>query len=107
MSPLALVTSFSIVCALLYVFACKPVLRALEDRRRRISQGLADDEEMNSARAAIEDERRQIIEAAQADAIRIIEEARTVAARVKERETRLALAAVDQIMRETHGRWPN
>jgi F0F1-type ATP synthase membrane subunit b/b' len=106
MNPLALVISFTIVGALLYVFACKPVLRALEERRR-IAQGLANDEEINAARAAIEDERRQVIAAAQADAIRIIAEARRVAARVRERETRLALAAMDQIMRETTGRWPN
>src|SRR5216117_93065 len=40
----AQVISFSIVCALLYWLAYKPVLQMLEERRKQIAQGLANTE---------------------------------------------------------------
>src|SRR5689334_5997468 len=95
---LAQVISFSIVCALLYVLAYKPVLRMLEERRRQIALGLANTEKINAALAAIEEQRRQSIAAAHADAGRIVAEARGVAARVKEREAQSARAAAEQIV---------
>ena len=71
----AQVISFSIVCALLYWLAYKPVLRMLDERRKQIAQGLANTEKINAALAAIEDQRRQTIAHAQADATRLVAEA--------------------------------
>jgi len=98
----AQVISFSIVCALLYWLAYMPVLRILEERRRLIAQGLANTEKINAALAAIEDERQQTIAQAKAEAMRLVAEARGVAARVKEQETRRALAAAEQIVVKAH-----
>jgi len=92
------VVSFSIVCALLYWFAYKPVLRMLEERRRQIAQGLANTEKINAALAAIETQRREIMTAARTEAARLIEEARGVARRVKEQETQRAVAAAEQLV---------
>ena len=94
----AQIVSFSIVCAVLYWFAYQPVLRILETRRQQIAQGLANTETINAQLAAIAEERRQTIAAAQAEATRVIAEARDMAARLRERETQRAAAAAEQIV---------
>lgn len=94
----AQIVSFSIVCAVLYWFAYQPVLRMLDTRRQQIAQGLANTEKINAQLAAIADERRQAMAAAQAEAATVIAEARDVAARLRDRETRSAAAAAEQIL---------
>jgi F-type H+-transporting ATPase subunit b len=95
---MAQIISFSIVCALLYRLAYKPVLRMLEERRQQIAQGIANTEKINAALAAIESERRDIVASAHAEATRIVATARTVADRLKEQEAQRAAAAANQIM---------
>jgi F-type H+-transporting ATPase subunit b len=99
---IAQMISFTILCVLLYALAYKPVLKVLAARRRQIAQGLANTEKINAALAAIEEERRQIIVGAQAEATRVIVEARGVAARVREQETQRAVAAAEQIVLKAH-----
>src|SRR5689334_13164974 len=74
----AQVISFSIVCALLYWLAYKPVLRMLEERRKQIAQGLANTEKINATLAGIETQRQEVMTAARAEAARLIEEARGI-----------------------------
>jgi F-type H+-transporting ATPase subunit b len=95
---IAQVISFSIVCALLYRLAYKPVLRMLEERRQQIAQGIANAEKINAALAAVESERRDVLASAHAEATRIVATARTVADRLKEQEALRATAAANQIM---------
>jgi F-type H+-transporting ATPase subunit b len=45
---IAQIISFCIVCALLYRFAYRPVLAMLEERRRRIAEGLANAENIKA-----------------------------------------------------------
>ena len=94
----AQVISFSIVCALLYWFAYKPVLRMLEERRQQIAQGLANTEKINAALAAIETQRKEAMTAARAEATRLIEEARGIASRVREQETQRAQVNAEQLV---------
>jgi F-type H+-transporting ATPase subunit b len=94
----AQVISFSIVCALLYWLAYKPVLRMLEQRRQQIAQGLANTEKINAALAAIDSQRKETMTAARAEATRLIEEARGIARRVSEQETQRAQAAAEQLV---------
>ena len=94
----AQVISFSIVCALLYWLAYKPVLRMLEERRQQSAQGLANTEKINAALAAIETQRKEAMTVAQAEATRLIEEARGIARRVTEQETQRARAAAEQLV---------
>ena len=94
----AQVISFSIVCAVLYRFAYKPVLRMLEERRQQIAQGLANTEKINAALAAIETQRKEAMTAARAEATRLIEEARGIARRVGEQETQRAQVAAEQLV---------
>jgi F-type H+-transporting ATPase subunit b len=94
----AQIISFCIVCALLYFFAYKRVLTMLEQRRERISEGLADAEKSKAQLARAEAERQEILVQANAQANGLIEEAHQAAARVQERETQRAVAAAEDII---------
>src|ERR1700739_329575 len=84
---LAQIVSFSIMCAVLYRWAYKPVLKMLEERRRVIALGQANAEQMKAELARTEAQRQGVIQEARFEANRMIEEAHAVAARVRERET--------------------
>ena len=104
---LAQILSFSIVCAVMYLLAYKPILRILEARRQQIATGLANAEKIKAELARIEVERRNVLTKADAEGKQLIEEARAAAARVQAAETQKAIAAAEQILvraRETAAR---
>src|SRR6201981_1676228 len=95
---LAQIISFCIVCALLYRWAYRPILRVLAERRRQIAQGLANTEKIKAELARTEAQRQEVMLGANAEANKNIEEAHAAAARVRERETQKAIAAAEQII---------
>ena len=95
---IAQIISFSIVCVLLYLFAYKPVLRMLAQRRQLIAQGLANSEQIKAELAKTESQRQTVIAQANVEADHLGEEARAAAARLREQETQKAIAAAEQIM---------
>jgi F-type H+-transporting ATPase subunit b len=95
---LAQTISFSIVCAVLYALAYKPILRMLAARREQIASGLANAEKIKAELARIEAERLEILAAAGAEARRLIDEAREAAVRAGAVETRRSMAAAEQIV---------
>jgi F-type H+-transporting ATPase subunit b len=95
---IAQIVSFSIVCAVLYRFAYKRVLRVLEERREQIAQGLANTEKIKVELAKTEAQRRELMLEASVQANKLIEEARAAAGRVQEQETQKAIAAAEQII---------
>lgn len=95
---IAQIISFSIVCALLYRFAYRPVLKMLDERRQEIAQGLANSEKIKAELARTETLRHEVIVQANAQATQLIEEARAAAARLQEQETQKAAAAAEQII---------
>jgi F-type H+-transporting ATPase subunit b len=94
----AQIVSFSIVCAVLYLLAYKPILRMLEARRQQIASGLANAEKIKAELARIQAERLDVLTKADAEGKQLIEEARAAAARVQAEETRQAVAAAEQIL---------
>ena len=94
----AQIISFSIVCALLYRFAYRPVLKMLEDRRQQIALGLANAEKIKAELAQTADHRQEVLAEANAQANRLIEEGHLAAARVREQETQKAIAEAEQII---------
>jgi F-type H+-transporting ATPase subunit b len=94
--------SFGIVCAVLYVFAYKPILRMLEARRQQIAGGLANAEKIKAELARIHEERRVALAAADAEGQRLIEEARGAAARVGAEETQKAMASAELLLARAH-----
>lgn len=95
---LAQVISFSIVCALLYRFAYRPVLAMLATRRDLIAQGLANTERINATLAAIDVQRDAVLTQARDEAARLIEEGRVVAKRIRQQEADRAIAMADRIV---------
>ena len=57
---IAQIISFCIVCALLYRFAYRPVLAMLEERRKRIAEGLANAEKIKAELAQTEAKRQEM-----------------------------------------------
>jgi F-type H+-transporting ATPase subunit b len=95
---IAQIVSFCIVAFLLHKFAYKKVLGVLEERRQRITQGLANAERIKKELADTETARQEVLAKANAEANRLIEEARAAAARVQEAETQKAIAEAAQII---------
>src|SRR5256884_2723971 len=92
------VINFLIVAGVLVVFAYRPILQVLEERRRRIAEGLANAEKIKQELARTEAARQEVLNQANLQANKLIEEARAAAARVQEQETRKAIAAAEQIV---------
>ena len=76
---LAQILNFSVVAILLWKFAFKPVLATLDERQKRISDGLKYAEEMQAKLARTQADSAAIIKAAQLDAQKAIDEARKAA----------------------------
>jgi F-type H+-transporting ATPase subunit b len=90
--------SFAIVCAALYWFAYRPVLRMLESRRQQIAQGLANTEKINAALASIEAQRASVIAEARDQSARMLADTREAAKRLQEQETQRAKATAEHIV---------
>jgi F-type H+-transporting ATPase subunit b len=112
------VLNFTIVLVLLYAWAYKPIINALENRQKKIAQGIEDARIAAEARANAEKDAREIIAKAQAEANQKVREAteraeaagrevmaQTEAAAAKAREDALAEAALerDRILSDVRG----
>ena len=92
------VISFLIVAALLYLFAYKPILAVLEERRQKIAESLANAEKIKQDLASAQVKVQEILSEANAKGDKLIEEARQSAAKVLEQETQKAIAAANDIV---------
>src|SRR2546429_4395448 len=95
---LSQVISFCIVAFLLRRFAYKPILAVLEDRRRKIEEGMLNAEKIRKELAEAEKRYQEILAKANADAQRMIDEARESSAHLAERKQQEAIAAAEQIV---------
>jgi F-type H+-transporting ATPase subunit b len=95
---IAQMISFIIVAGALTLFAYKPILNVLDERRKRIAEGLANAEKIKQELARTEAARQEVLNQANLQANKLIEEARAAAARVQELETQKAVAAAEQII---------
>ena len=95
---LSQVVSFCIVAFLLRRFAYKPILGVLEERRRRIEEGLINAEKIKKELAEAEKRYQEILAKANADAQKMIDEARASSAHLAERKEQEAIAAAEQII---------
>jgi len=112
------VLNFLVLIVLMYAFAYQPILKMLDDRKKKIAQGLEDARVAAEARANAEKEAREIIAKAQAEANQKVREATDraeVAAKevmaeaeadaAKAREAALADAALerDRVLSDVRG----
>ena len=99
---LSQVISFSIVAFLLRRFAYKPILAVLEERRRRIEEGLINADKIKKELAEAEKRYQEIVAKANADAQKMIDEARESSAHLAERKQQEAIAGAEQIVAKAH-----
>ncbi len=90
--------AFVVVALLLKKYAYQPILTLLEERRRRIAEGMANADKIKQELSSAEVARKQVLENANVQANKMIEEARTAAAQVQERESQKAMAQAEQIL---------
>src|SRR5438105_8585809 len=95
---LSQVISFAIVAFLLRRFAYKPILAVLEDRRRRIEEGLINADKIKKELAEAEKRYQEIVAKGNIDAQKMIDEARESAAHLSERKQQEAITAAEQII---------
>lgn len=90
--------SFSIVAFLLHRFAYKPILTVLEERKKRIAEGLANADKIKLELASAQAKAQEILTQAGAQGNKMIEEARASAAKVLEIESQKAIATANDII---------
>src|SRR3989442_4213103 len=95
---LSQVISFLVVALLLRRFAYKPILAVLEERRRRIEEGLINADKIKKELADAEKRYAEILAKANADAQKMIDEARESSTHLAERKQQEAIAAAEQII---------
>src|SRR5688500_10085561 len=95
---LSQVVSFIIVAVVLRIYAYKPILAVLEERRQRIAEGLLNAEKIKQQLAEAEQRHAEILAKANEQAQKMIDEARESAAHVGERKQQEAIAAAEQII---------
>jgi len=92
------IISFSIVAFLLQKFAYKPILTVLEERRKRIAEGLANAEKIKQQLADSEKRYEEILTKANAEAQKMIEEARASAQVLADKRNQQAINEAEQII---------
>lgn len=90
--------NFTILLIVLRLFLYKPVLRLLDDRRRRIQEGLDRAEQAESQASASEHEAREAIEQAQREARDLMQQAQEAAAQLRAQLEERARADAEQIV---------
>jgi F-type H+-transporting ATPase subunit b len=86
------VVSFLVLFAVLYKFGIKPVTATMEERNKKIEQGIKDAEAMHAKLAAAQQESAAIVKKAQTEATRVIEEARKTEKDFVDRQSQEATA---------------
>jgi F-type H+-transporting ATPase subunit b len=99
---IAQTVSFSIVCALLYWLAYRPILTMLAARREQIATGLANAAKIKAELDKTEAQRQVVLTQAHEESTRLIEEAQAAAARLKAQEAQQARVAAEQILAKAH-----
>jgi F-type H+-transporting ATPase subunit b len=95
---LSQVISFVLVALLLRIFAYKPILKVLHERRERIAEALRNADKIKQQLAEAEKQRAEILAKANAEAQKIIDAARESAAVIASRKEQEAIAAAEQII---------
>ncbi len=85
---LAQIVNFTIVAGILWWFAFKPVMAAIQDRQEKIQAGLKYAEEMKAQLAAAQQQSAALIKNAQLEADKIIDEVRRTSKEVADKAQR-------------------
>jgi F-type H+-transporting ATPase subunit b len=92
------IISFSILAFVLYRFFFKPVLATVDERNKKIEDGLKHAEEMQAKLAAAAQESAQIVKGAQLEAQKIVDEARKSSKEYTDKQQAEALQRSAELM---------
>jgi len=95
---LAQVLNFSVVGFVLWKFAFKPVMATLDERQKKIADGLKYAEEMKAKLEAVQQESIASSKKAQAEATRVIDEARKSAKEFLDKQSQEASVQAGEIL---------
>ncbi len=95
---LAQLVNFTVLLVVLYLLAYKPVMRMLDERRRRIQEGLEASEEAKRRLAQAEEEARAQMERTRLEAQAIVAQAQELARRLQEEARAQARQEAEQIL---------
>jgi F-type H+-transporting ATPase subunit b len=94
----AQIVNFTILLLLLRLFLWKPILRLLDERKRRIEEGLQRSEQAATAAAESEQEARRVVEQARAEAREVVSRTQETAERLRVELEQNARAQAEQIV---------
>lgn len=94
--------NFIIVAVLLWKFAFKPVMATMEERQKKIQDGLQYAEEMKAALANAEKDSAEKMKEASEEASKVVAEARENAHKFEEAQKAEALKHAEQIIAKAH-----
>ncbi len=95
---IAQIVNFCLVAFILWKFAFKPVLATLDERKKKIADGLRYTDEMQAKLAAAQQESAAIIKTSQLEASRIIDEARRASKEYLDKQTHEAAAKANDLL---------
>jgi F-type H+-transporting ATPase subunit b len=95
---IAQLVNFGVVLFVMWKWVYTPLLKVMDERTRKIEQGLKDAETAATSRAAADAEREKTIVAARTEAKRIIEEAATAAETERQASVARAKGEVERIV---------
>lgn len=90
--------AFGIVFFILWKFALGPIIAVLEERRRRIAEGMANAEKIKLQLSESEVKHREILDQANAQAQKLVNEARASSDALAERRSQDATTEADRII---------
>jgi F-type H+-transporting ATPase subunit b len=102
-SLLAQLINFTILLVVLYLFAYKPLLKMLDERKRRIQEGLDAAEQAKDHLARAEEEVASQIERSRQEGQALIGQAQQAAARIQEEARQQAHADHDALLARARG----
>lgn len=100
----AQIINFCLVAYVLYRFALKPVLKTVEERQQKISEGLQYAETMKAQLASAEQERIALIKKAQEDAQALFDRTKAESQRYLQEQKKVAEEKVNQMVTQAQSR---
>jgi len=92
--------SFCVVAFLIYWFGFRPLLATVDERQKKIAEGLQYAEEMKEKLAEAEKKHQEILKEASSQAQKIVDEARATSKELVERQTQEAAARSEEMIRK-------
>ncbi len=100
----AQIVNFCLVVGLLYKFAFKPILLTLDQRQKKIAEGLQYSEEARLKLSEAEDQTRDLLKQASREANNLLQEAKALGEKMKEEQAKAASLAAEAILQKAQER---